>query len=63
MRFLSKTVIGCPESRTNSIDADKQPINQANGEGGNSHMEERLEAIKAGFGREFLVFRKTTQGK
>jgi hypothetical protein len=47
----------------NSIDADRQPINQANGEGGNSHTEARLEAIKAGFGREFLVFRKTMQGK
>jgi hypothetical protein len=63
MRFSRKTVIGCLKSRTNSIDADMQLINQANGKGGNFHMEAPLEVSKAGFGREFLVFRKITEGK
>jgi hypothetical protein len=41
----------------------KQPINQANGKGGNPHKEAHLGATKEGFGRGFLAFWQTTQGR
>jgi hypothetical protein len=47
-------------SKLTSIGAGRQPINQANGEGGYLHMGAHLAAIKVrgGFDHESLAFQK-----
>jgi hypothetical protein len=48
----------------NELDRRRQAADQSSERRrGNSHMEACLETVKAGFDHEFLVFRKTMQGK